>query len=135
MNTYTPDSWMIIKITGTDPHYRVFGSWFGGYLGSNSWRMNSGITGVREEDEYYVFEGYSGSEYCCHKDAYGSHSYGYGVASNYAKNSGGKMEILDEMPDVMNMSWTPEKFDVESLDPDKRSWYYDGDGTKRKKDE
>ena len=27
------------------------------------------------------------------------------------------------------------EFDIESLDPDKRSWYYDGDGTKRKKDE
>ena len=25
-------------------------------------------------------------------------------------------------------------FDIESLDPDERSWYYDGDGTKRKKD-
>ena len=24
-------------------------------------------------------------------------------------------------------------FDIESLDPDQRSWYYDGDGTKRKK--
>ena len=24
---------------------------------------------------------------------------------------------------------------VESLDPAERSWYYDGDGTKRKKDE
>jgi hypothetical protein len=27
------------------------------------------------------------------------------------------------------------EFDIESPDPDKRSWYYDGDGTKRKKDE
>jgi hypothetical protein len=27
------------------------------------------------------------------------------------------------------------KFDIESLDPAERSWYYDGDGTKRKKDE
>lgn len=27
------------------------------------------------------------------------------------------------------------EFSVESPDPDKRSWYYDGDGTKRKKDE
>lgn len=26
-------------------------------------------------------------------------------------------------------------FDIESLDPDKRSWYYDGDGTKRLKDQ
>lgn len=25
-------------------------------------------------------------------------------------------------------------FDIESLDPDERSWYYDGDGTKRKKE-
>jgi hypothetical protein len=25
-------------------------------------------------------------------------------------------------------------FDIESLDPDKRSWHYDGDGTKRKKE-
>lgn len=24
-------------------------------------------------------------------------------------------------------------YNVESLDPDERSWYYDGDGTKRKK--
>ena len=27
-----------------------------------------------------------------------------------------------------------ETFEIESLDPDKRSWYYDGDGTKRKKE-
>lgn len=26
-------------------------------------------------------------------------------------------------------------FEIENLDPDKRSWYYDGDGTKRRKDE
>lgn len=26
-------------------------------------------------------------------------------------------------------------FDIESLDPDERSWYYDGYGVKRKKDE
>ena len=25
------------------------------------------------------------------------------------------------------------EFDIESLDPEERSWYYDGDGTKRKK--
>lgn len=26
-----------------------------------------------------------------------------------------------------------DEFDIESPDPDKRSWYYDGDGTKRAK--
>lgn len=29
--TYSPEEWQIIKINGTDPHYRVFGSWRGGY--------------------------------------------------------------------------------------------------------
>jgi len=28
----------------------------------------------------------------------------------------------------------PEDFELESLDPDERSWYYDDDGTKRKKE-
>ena len=28
-----------------------------------------------------------------------------------------------------------DDFDIESLDPDKRSWYYDDTGVKRKKDE
>lgn len=105
MSNYTPDRWMLIKITGTDPHYRVFGSWFGGYLGSNSWRMNSGIVSVTEEDDFYIFKGHSGSEYRCHKESYGSHSYGYGVAIGYEKDSGGKIEIIQEMPDVMNMNW------------------------------
>ena len=54
---YTPDGWMIVKITGTNPHYRVFGSWRGGYLSGDSWRMNSGIISVKEDGEnYYVFE-------------------------------------------------------------------------------
>jgi hypothetical protein len=29
---------------------------------------------------------------------------------------------------------TSTLFDVESLDPDQRTWYYDGDGTRRKKE-
>lgn len=31
-------------------------------------------------------------------------------------------------------STSAKAFDVESLDPDQRTWYYDGDGTKRKKE-
>lgn len=34
-----------------------------------------------------------------------------------------------------DVSYTTGSFDIESPDPDKRSWYYDGDGTQRKKDE
>lgn len=27
-----------------------------------------------------------------------------------------------------------EQFEIEHLDPDQRSWYYDGDGTKKQKE-
>ncbi len=101
---YNPDKWMLIKITGKDPHYRVFGSWYGGYGGSDSWRMNSGITELVEEDDHYLFIGSSGSTYACHKDMYGANSYGMGVALGYEEKSEGKFQILDEVDatDVIN---------------------------------
>lgn len=106
MSSYTPDRWLLVKITGTDPHYRVFGSWFGGYLGSDSWRMNSGITSVKEEGDYYIFKGHSGSEYHCYKKAYGAHSYSYGVINGYAERSGGHLKVIEELPDdITNMDW------------------------------
>lgn len=104
MSNYNPDKWMLVKITGKDPHYRVFGSWYGGYLGSDSWRMNSGITSMIEEDDYYLFIGSSGSTYACHKDTYGASSYGMGIARKYEKDNEGKFQILDEVDatDVIN---------------------------------
>ena len=63
---YEPDGWVIVKVLGEDPHYRVFGSWSGGYLGADSWRMNSGIAKTeREGDTYLLFYGESGSVYKC----------------------------------------------------------------------
>jgi hypothetical protein len=40
----TPENWVILKITNNgEIVYKVFGSWAGGYLGSDNWRINSGI--------------------------------------------------------------------------------------------
>jgi hypothetical protein len=33
-----------------------------------------------------------------------------------------------------NVSTSTSNFDIESPDPDQRTWYYDGDGTKRRKE-
>ena len=101
---HSPDLWMIIKINGNDPHYRVFGSWYGGFVGADTWRMNSGITSMIEEDNYYLFIGSSGSTYACHKDAYGANSYGMSVAKNYEESSNGAIQVLDEVDaaDVIN---------------------------------
>lgn len=68
---YQPDAWTIVKITPNDtniePHYRVFAGWYGGYAGSDSWKMNSGITKIDDGGDYYDFHGYSGSVYRCYK--------------------------------------------------------------------
>jgi hypothetical protein len=96
---YTPDQWQIIKINGTHPHYRIFGSWSGGYLDGDSWRLNSGIQSIEEDGDYYLFHGFSGSTYRCHKKTYGVRSpWNHGVMKDLCENSHGTMEYLRAKP-------------------------------------
>lgn len=70
MAIYNPDKWVIIEITNQETkkvHHRVFASWSGGYLSGDSWKMNSGITAVTADENYYHFDGYSGSTYATSK--------------------------------------------------------------------
>ena len=99
--TYTPDKWVVVKIEGGEfpLTYKVFACWHGGYLDGDSWKMNSGITKVTKEEDFYLFEGYSGSVYKCHKDTYGFNMYGHGVLNNIiekSKEAGVNVEILPE---------------------------------------
>ena len=72
MSDYTPDNWVVLKIeVNNETLYKVLAGWSGGYLDGDHWRMNSGITEVTEEDDCFVFHGYSGSAYRCHKKTYG----------------------------------------------------------------
>ncbi|MDB4028391.1 hypothetical protein N9459_04315, partial [Flavobacteriaceae bacterium] len=52
-----------------------------GYLNGSSWQLNSGIVDVQVEGDFYIFKGNSGSEYYCHKDAYGVRMNTAGIAS------------------------------------------------------
>lgn len=105
--TYIPDFWAVIKINGEDPHYRVFGSWAGSYTSGESWRMNSGIVRVEQDEnpDFLRFIGSSGSVYQCHKDCYGFHWYGRSVFNNYVEQNPGKMEEMPEDTDWFNMNW------------------------------
>ena len=67
-NQYTPAEWCLVRIN--DDLVKVFGSWRGGYISGDSWRINSGIEKVEEDGDYWLFIGYSGSVYKCHKDGY-----------------------------------------------------------------
>jgi hypothetical protein len=109
MNTYTPDKWLIIKITQDEAiHYRVFGCWFGGFAGRDSWKMNSGVTKVSFDDNFYKFEGSSGSVYMCHKDTYGANMYGRGVINDMihaASKQGVIIEILEEDTNFLSLHY------------------------------
>lgn len=72
MNEYTPDRWVVLELSNKDTTVRkVFAGWYGGYLGSDNWRMSSGIVGERDCGQYYEFTNESGSVYKCHKGSFG----------------------------------------------------------------
>lgn len=106
---YTPEQWVIVKITGTDPHYRVFGSWRGGFASGDSWRMNSGIVGCQREEYLYRFDGHSGSAYICNKGNYGIDHMGMhnrGVLDAYISSSKGTMSLCDNVDDWTTIDWS-----------------------------
>jgi hypothetical protein len=101
MSDYHPDKWLVVKITGKDtpPVHKVFACWFGGYLDGDSWKLNSGITTVKDTTDYYFFDGSSGSCYACRKGSYGTNMYGQGVLNNLIdkiERAGGTCVILPE---------------------------------------
>jgi len=81
-----PDQWCIIRIF--DSVYKVFGSWSGGYLDGDSWKLNSGIDRIEEDGDYWLFYGYSGSCYRCHKKTYGiSSPYNGAILKSFCKDT------------------------------------------------
>jgi hypothetical protein len=110
MSNYIPDRWVVVKISSdtVDPIYKVFACWFGGYAGSDSWKLNSGITKATTEGFVYSFEGSSGSVYECHKDTYGTNMYGMSVLQNMIDNAAKRdvtIEILPEETNFMELNY------------------------------
>ena len=69
---YYPDNWVIIHFVEPDSGekvYKVLAGWSGGYLGSDNWRINSGIASVEDGGDYYDFVGHSGTVYRCRKNS------------------------------------------------------------------
>ncbi len=89
MITYTPDKWVILRITNQKetPIYKVLASWYGGYIHGDSWKLNSGIVKIENNKNHYLFHGFSGSIYHCHKESYGTSSYTYSVFLDIQKQA------------------------------------------------
>ena len=104
MSDYRPDKWVVVKISSDkhSPIHKVFACWYGGWAGSDSWKLNSGITKATLEGYVYSFEGSSGSVYECHKDCYGTNGYGSGVLSTMTSNAANNGIIIEVLPEETN---------------------------------
>ena len=100
--SYSPDLWSIIEVEHNgEVMQKVLASWFGGYLGSNSWKISSSINEVVELPNAYEFHNESGSIYIGYKNCYGASSYALDVFHNLQRQAlleGGavKLELLKE---------------------------------------
>ena len=100
----SPDRWVIVEIENGDETFcRVFGTWAGGYLDGDRWKMNSGIKSVEEDEDNYYFYGYSGSCYKCHKKGYGvMTSYGQGILNDMTENAYKANAVVTVLPEDTN---------------------------------
>ena len=108
-NMTVPEKWLVIVIENPEAEepmhrvvHKVFASW------DDSWKMNSGIDRIMEDDKSVDFYGYSGSRYSCDKGSYGvSTSYAQKVLDNIIKKAddrGITMRVLSEDTDWMELS-------------------------------
>lgn len=98
MSTYTPDKWLVVKITSSSGSIdKVFANWYGGYLNGDSWKLSSGITETVEFEDRFEYTNYSGSLYICYKGREGVNNYGASVLQGLTEDittAGGTLEIL-----------------------------------------
>ncbi len=108
---YRPDCWVVFRVDNPElekPIYKVFGGWYGGFAGGDSWKINSGITKVEQDENHYYFSGSSGSVYAVHKNNYKMSGYMMSVWGNFMKQLEGsttKFEILEENTNFMNLEY------------------------------
>lgn len=99
MSDNNPDRWVVLELSNESSTIRkVFAGWYGGYLGSDSWKISSGIVEEKDCGNYYEFINHSGSVYRCHKNSYGMSglmaSIHNEMVTKYSENY--SVKVLDE---------------------------------------
>jgi hypothetical protein len=68
----TPDTWTVVRLRSNNAKmYRLLCSWYGGYLGADTWRLSSQINTVEKFNGYYCVHTQSGSTYYLYTDRKG----------------------------------------------------------------
>lgn len=85
-----PDAYQFIRITSKDDDQsiiKLFSVWVGGYSGTDSWRLNSGVKDIEICPNHVRVYGYSGSCYCIHKVQVSMSGYGSRVLSGLVEQA------------------------------------------------
>lgn len=70
MSKYIPDAWVLVEINSKEygKIRKILAGWYGGYCGSDEWKLSSGNLAEYTENGFIVFPQESGSFYYCHPD-------------------------------------------------------------------
>lgn len=104
MSEYNPDVWVVVKFAGADVPdgelYKILAGWYGGYLGADSWKFNSGITKITPDGDVFAVDGYSGSTYRCHRAAERVNLMTQGIFQQYSEGykQRGKRVTMEIVP-------------------------------------
>ena len=84
MSDYNPDRWLIVEIGDADPCYKILSSWYGGYVGADSWRFSSAIRFAYKVDEaFYTVTTDTVTTYNLRGCAYGASSLASSVLEGF----------------------------------------------------
>ena len=74
MSTYTPDAWVPVLLESEQygKVYKVLAGWYGGFAGSDSWKLSSGVESisVSEDGTVLTMPQSSGSTYIASKQTH-----------------------------------------------------------------
>lgn len=98
MSNYTPDKWVVIRLTSkNDQVDKILSGWYGGYLGGDSWRLSSGITKIEDCGDTWKVHNESGSVYTLIKAAHGTSGLTGSVYANLENNQEQGNYIVSEV--------------------------------------
>lgn len=92
----SPDRWVILKIVSEEfgTVYKLFMGNYGGWCGSDTWNLNSGINKIVETEHSYEVHGYSGSTYTCFKNSKGMSGYMMSVLASFTEKLGDSISLV-----------------------------------------
>ena len=99
MSNYHPDRWLIIELSdGKNKYTKVFSGNYGGYTGSDTWKLSSAITSIIPNKTGYTVYCQSGSVYELYHDTHGMSNYMSSIYStwNAAQDGSISIRILNE---------------------------------------